>query len=69
MSQAWVEHYATALRDYLSGSGEAALQRAHELGRQALKDGVGVLDVVARHHENIGRILRGEESRLGQRKT
>ena len=53
MSQAWVEHYATALRDYLSGSGEAALQRAHELGRQALKDGVGVLDVVARHHEAI----------------
>ncbi|MGQ0511830.1 MAG: glycerol-3-phosphate 1-O-acyltransferase PlsY [Betaproteobacteria bacterium] len=25
--------------------------------------------LIWRHHENIGRILRGEESRLGQRKT
>lgn len=57
MSQVWVEQYASALRDYLAGSGEAALQHAHELGRQALKDGVGVLDVVARHHEAIQIIL------------
>lgn len=60
MSQLWVEQYALALRDYLSGSGESALQHAHELGRQALKDGVGVLDVVARHHEAIKMILESQ---------
>lgn len=64
MSQFWVEQYASALRDYLSGSGESALQHAHELGRQALKDGVGVLDVVARHHEAVKMIL---ESPLPER--
>lgn len=30
--------------------------------------GIAIL-LIWRHHENIGRILRGEESRLGQRKT
>ena len=34
--------YAQALQEYVAGRGEAALQEACDLGRQALSDGVGV---------------------------
>jgi two-component system sensor histidine kinase NreB len=42
--------YEAVLRDYLRGGGEAALERAYELGRQALADRLGVLDVTRLHH-------------------
>lgn len=45
--------YRRALRDYLAGAGEAALQRAHELGRRAMADGLGVLDVASMHHASL----------------
>jgi signal transduction histidine kinase len=35
------------LRDYLAGGGEAALHAAYELGREALDDGLGVLDMTS----------------------
>jgi signal transduction histidine kinase len=50
--------YAEALRDHLAGGGEAALQRAYELGRQAITDGLGLLDLVALHHETLEEILK-----------
>lgn len=54
-SQLAKEH-ETLLRDYLGGSGEAALKRAYELGRRALSDGLGVLDVARLHHEALLRV-------------
>jgi signal transduction histidine kinase/ActR/RegA family two-component response regulator len=42
--------YADALESYVSGRGEAALNEAYEIGRQALADGIGVLDIAAVHH-------------------
>jgi signal transduction histidine kinase len=51
-----VQLYAEALREYLAGAGEAALQRAYELGRQAIADGIGVVDLVALHHEALKEI-------------
>jgi signal transduction histidine kinase len=39
--------YAQAMQEYLAGGGEAVLRRAYELGRQAIADGLGVLDLVA----------------------
>lgn len=39
--------YAVALQEYLSGGGEVSLRRAYELGRRALRQGLGALDVVA----------------------
>ncbi len=50
--------YRTALRDYLGGAGEAALQRAYELGRQAIGEEVGVLEMAALHHETVIAILQ-----------
>jgi two-component system sensor histidine kinase UhpB len=49
------KEHEEALRDYLGGSGERALKRAYELGRQALFDGLGVLEMARLHH---GALLR-----------
>jgi light-regulated signal transduction histidine kinase (bacteriophytochrome) len=45
------QQYAAALREHLRGSGEAALHRAYELGRAALNQGIGLLDLSLLHHE------------------
>ena len=45
--------YARALQDYLSGRGEAALQEAYDLGREALGRGLGVHDVTAIQHRAL----------------
>jgi two-component system, NarL family, sensor histidine kinase UhpB len=51
-SQLAVE-YEAVLRDYLDEIGEAALKRAYDLGRRALADGLGVLDMARVHHEAL----------------
>ncbi len=45
--------YTSALQDHVANPGEAVLQRAYELGRKALDDGLGVLEM-----EQIGKHLR-----------
>src|SRR2546426_8309828 len=52
------DQYAAALRQYLADAGEAALQHAYELGRRAIGDGVGVLELVALHQDVLDGILR-----------
>src|SRR6476646_1169996 len=49
--------YSAAMRDYLAGQGEAALRRAYEAGRQALSEGLGVLEMVAAHQEAVIGVL------------
>jgi signal transduction histidine kinase len=41
--------YAAALGEYLADPEEAALERAYELGRRALADGLGVLEMASAH--------------------
>jgi len=48
--------YTAALRDFLRGSGETGLQRAYELGRQALAGKLGVLDMARVHHGALVRV-------------
>lgn len=52
-----MQQYRRALGDYLGGGGEGSLQRAYELGRQALADGLGVLDMAVIHHEALATVL------------
>jgi len=54
--------YASALEDYLCAGGEAALRSAYEIGRAALADGRGVLDMAAMHHASIARVLQQTSS-------
>ncbi len=51
--RALTEQYTTALENYLTGGGEAALVCAYELGRQAMHHGLGVLDVIGIYHEAL----------------
>ncbi len=53
--------YARALSNYLRGGGEGPLQDAYELGRRALTESRGVLDMVHLHHAALNTIL-GENS-------
>lgn len=53
------EQYTSALRDYLAGPEEAALQRAYELGRRGLDEGLGVLEITVLYHNALLRILAG----------
>jgi len=47
------KQYAIALREYCRGGGEAALLRAYQLGRQAVSNGVGVLEMAGFHQEAL----------------
>jgi len=57
--------YASALREYVEGAGEAALARAYELGRTAAAAGLGVLDMVAMHKAALEALPAGaKEARI-----
>jgi PAS domain S-box-containing protein len=45
--------YSAALREYVSGGGEAALTHAYELGRKAVSLGVGILELAMAHHDAL----------------
>ncbi|MBW8815763.1 MAG: response regulator [Caulobacterales bacterium] len=49
--------YASALEAHLRQSGEPALHQAYELGRQAMSEGVGVLDLAQLHHEALAGLM------------
>jgi PAS domain S-box-containing protein len=53
IQQSLARAYAAALRDYVSGAGEAALTQAYELGRKAANEGLGVLDLAMLHHDAL----------------
>src|SRR5512146_3535579 len=48
--------YASALQDYVSGAGEAALTRAYELGRAAAGEGLGILDLAMIHGQALAQL-------------
>jgi Phosphoserine phosphatase RsbU, N-terminal domain len=52
-------HYREALHDYLAHPDEARLERAYGLGRQALADGLGVLDMATTHSQALAVVLAG----------
>jgi two-component system, NarL family, sensor histidine kinase UhpB len=56
-SPEFVARYTAALKEFLHERGEAALQQAYELGRAALTEGLGLLDIVMIYHRAMGRIL------------
>ena len=47
------DQYTAALRDSIAGKGESSLQQAYELGRKALADGLGILDMAAMYHKAL----------------
>ena len=53
----FLRRYRAALLDYLLGSGESALVRAHELGRDAIDDGLGLMQVLRAHQRTVKAML------------
>src|SRR5260221_12661590 len=45
--------YREALADFLEHADESGLQRAYELGREALASGTGLLQLVALHRDEV----------------
>jgi signal transduction histidine kinase len=67
LAPAFIRQYGEALESQLGDAGEAALHRAYELGRGALDDGIGVLDIVLLHHELLGHLI--SDNRSGDAET
>src|SRR5690242_20342810 len=53
MTTDFAQDYATGLIEHLRRQDEAGLEGAHELGRRALTDGLGVLSVVEQHEHAV----------------
>ncbi len=51
------EGYAAALEDFLERGDEISLQRGYELGRRALGEGWGILEMVELHHRALAAVL------------
>jgi len=49
--------YLDALRGFLANEGEPALQRAYELGRKAIADGLGVLEMTRLHQAALESLI------------
>jgi len=54
------ERYGAVLKEYVSTGGEAALERANELGRRALDERASLVELAAMHNELVGELLKGE---------
>jgi signal transduction histidine kinase len=52
------ERYNTLLREFLSERNETALHDGYELGRGALREGRGILEMAALHHEALRDLIR-----------
>jgi light-regulated signal transduction histidine kinase (bacteriophytochrome) len=55
------EQYSAGLATLIAGSRESVLLDAHELGRRAVAEGVGVLDLVNLHHLALRGIAAGSD--------
>ena len=51
------EEYRSALVEYVRGGGESSLGRAYELGRRAISEKRGLLEIASLHHEALRAIL------------
>src|SRR5260370_7607781 len=57
------DEYASFLREYAAGSGEAALGKAYELGRRALAEGKSLVEIASLHHEAVQGLIREEKDK------
>ena len=63
-TEQYSREYAAELDHLLNGAGEEALSGAYEIGRKARADGLGILDVIAFHHEATLRVFREKKGHV-----
>ena len=60
-----VECYRAALEAFVTGGGEEARSRAYEIGRTAVADHVGLLEIAELHHEVLETVMWRTPARSG----
>lgn len=58
--QRLARRYAVILREYAAEEREAVLEGAYELGRAAIRDGLGILDMARIHRESREKLFRAD---------
>ena len=58
----FARRYRAALLDYLLGNGEAGLQNAYELGRTAIEEDFGLLQILRAHQRAVDGVLQSAPS-------
>ncbi|PYT92850.1 MAG: hypothetical protein DMG36_12885 [Acidobacteria bacterium] len=58
--------YASLLREYATGGGEAVLGRAYELGRRAISERKSLLELVSLHHQAVGQLFQSSDDKKFQ---
>jgi len=58
--------YASLLREYVTGGGEAVLGRAYELGRRAISERKSLLELVSLHHQAVGQFFQSSDDKKFQ---
>ena len=58
----FVQEYASLLREYASGAGEAALGRAYELSRRAIAEQKSLVEIASVHHQALQELLAEEKN-------
>lgn len=56
-SHTFIDQYTSALRAYLADGSEDSLSCAYELGRQAMVDGRGVLEIATIYHQSLATLF------------
>jgi hypothetical protein len=54
--------YRAALLDYLLGNGETGLSNAYDLGRSAIEEGFGLLQILRAHQRALNGILEASHN-------
>ena len=57
------DEYASFLREYAAGKGEAALGKAYELGRRALTERKSLVEIASLHHKALQGLILEEKDR------
>src|SRR6266581_1436455 len=60
------EEYASLLREYAAGGGEATLGRAYELGRRAIAERKSLLDLASMHHRALQALAQDTNNGKGR---
>src|SRR5215471_21120295 len=50
--------YTAGLEDFLLNPCESSLRSGYEIGRQAISQGIGVMEMAAMHHRALAKVLR-----------
>jgi DNA-binding NtrC family response regulator len=63
MLQEYIDRYTTVLQEYIQDGGEMALEQGYDLGRRAIAEGLGILDLVRVYQTALASTLRQARTR------